>query len=270
MSNPWFQFFHSDWISGTRRLSPTARAIYIDVLCMIYSAGGPIERDDVSMARECAVTLGTFKKAIAELIRQRKFEEVDGKIFNEKAAKSIEKADKKSESSSRAADKRWNEFRQGKQQSKNADALPTHEERICESDASTTTTTTRIEDGIRRAGEESQILEWKLRDAAGWQNQPAPNLFVTGQIQALIDNGAILEIDVLSTVRALAPKVRSPTSWNYFISPIAQARDDRLAAGKLKFEGKPNGTKPKKQHPIDIAADKFMAELGLEPTEFNS
>ena len=31
-----------------------------------------------------------------------------------------------------------------------------------------------------------------------------------------------------------------------------------------------NSGKTKRQHPIDIAADKFMAELGLEPTEFNS
>jgi hypothetical protein len=58
-------------------------------------------------------------------------------------------------------------------------------------------------------------------------------LAVTGSVQALIDQGADLEIDVLPTIKALAPKARGRTSWKYFLNAIAQARDDRIAAAKI-------------------------------------
>ena len=74
-------------------------------------------------------------------------------------------------------------------------------------------------------------LETKLREAAGWQSQPAPNLYVTGEIAALIAAGAILETDVLPVVKAHAPRVRRPSSWRYFVPIIQDAMQARLAAG---------------------------------------
>ncbi len=83
---------------------------------------------------------------------------------------------------------------------------------------------------LARARDDSAILEARLREAAGWQSEPAPKLAVTGPIEALIQSGAILEVDILPTVKAIAPKARSRTSWQYFVKAIQQARDDRLAA----------------------------------------
>ena len=77
------------------------------------------------------------------------------------------------------------------------------------------------------------ILEPQLREAAGWQNEPAPMLAVTGEIQALIDAGADLETDVLPIVRALAPKATSRTSWRFFLAAIARQRDQRIAAATI-------------------------------------
>ena len=79
--------------------------------------------------------------------------------------------------------------------------------------------------------EASGELEAKLREAAGWQQQPHPNLAVTGPIEELIASGAILERDVLPVIRAHAPRVRRPTSWRYFIPIIQEAVQTRLAAG---------------------------------------
>lgn len=76
-------------------------------------------------------------------------------------------------------------------------------------------------------------LETELREAAGWQNEPAPNLAVTGAVAALINAGADLDLDVLPTVRAIAPQARSRTTWKYFLGAIAQARDDRIAASQI-------------------------------------
>lgn len=76
-------------------------------------------------------------------------------------------------------------------------------------------------------------LETQCRKAAGWESEPAPMLAVTGPIQSLIDAGADLELDVLPTIRALAPQCRRPSTWKYFVGAIAQARDDRIAAAKI-------------------------------------
>lgn len=76
-------------------------------------------------------------------------------------------------------------------------------------------------------------LESQLREAAGWQSEPAPMLAVTGEVQALIDAGADLEADVLPVVRAIAPKATSRTSWRFFLAAIARQRDQRIAASKI-------------------------------------
>lgn len=104
----------------------------------------------------------------------------------------------------------------------------------------TTTNTNRIEsdrptpDIPSRPGSAALgDLETRLRLAAGWQHEPAPTLCVVGAVQALVDAGADVDLDVLPTVRALAPRVHTRTGWKYFLGAIAQARDDRLAAGTL-------------------------------------
>lgn len=87
--------------------------------------------------------------------------------------------------------------------------------------------------GSAGAREPLADLEGKLREAAGWQSEPAPKLAITGQIQALIDAGADLDLDVLPTVRAIAPQADSRASWNFFVKAIARSRDDRIAAAKI-------------------------------------
>lgn len=84
-----------------------------------------------------------------------------------------------------------------------------------------------------RARDPLATLEVKLRKAAGWQSEAAPMLSVTGEVQALIDNGADLDLDVLPVVAALAPKCGSRTSWRYFLTAIARQRDQRIAASTI-------------------------------------
>ena len=114
----------------------------------------------------------------------------------------------------------------------------------------TGTGTGKIDDEVARAREPLADLEVKLREAAGWQNEPAPKLAVTGPIAALIEAGADLETDVLPTVRAIAPQAESRTSWNYFVKAIAKARDRRIEAASVvsppETRGNHNGSKPRK------------------------
>lgn len=95
----------------------------------------------------------------------------------------------------------------------------------------------QMEDGGGNSGivarEPLAHLESQLREAAGWQSEPAPMLAVTGEVQALIDSGADLELDVLPVVRALAPKCGNRVSWRYFLNAIARQRDQRTAAASI-------------------------------------
>lgn len=93
-----------------------------------------------------------------------------------------------------------------------------------------TDTDTETDEG--RVGS-ARDLEADLRNAAGWQNEPAPMLAVTGEVQALIDAGADLELDVLPVVKALAPRCSGRTTWRYFLNAIARQRDQRIAAASI-------------------------------------
>jgi len=115
-----------------------------------------------------------------------------------------------------------------------------HRQRKCNGDATLQQrdatppyTETDTDSGRVSAREPLADLEHRLREAAGWQSEPAPMLSVTGEIQALIENGADLETDVLPVVKALAPKCGNRTSWRYFLSAIARQRDQRIAASTI-------------------------------------
>jgi hypothetical protein len=75
-----------------------------------------------------------------------------------------------------------------------------------------------------------QILESKLRDAAGEKMQPHGG-FVVGPVMELIRLGADVDLDVLPTIRAVAARLKRPArSWDYFVPAIQDAMDKRKAA----------------------------------------
>lgn len=97
-----------------------------------------------------------------------------------------------------------------------------------------------------KAGVASSDLESKLREAAGWQNEPHPGLFVTGCIEALIAKGASLDADVLPVVRGRAPSAK-PVGWKYFVGPIEDAMASRRSAATGPPSKQFNGaSQPKK------------------------
>lgn len=91
--------------------------------------------------------------------------------------------------------------------------------------------TTHKEDSSSSSSARDLLAE--LRKAAGWEQEPHPNLFITGPIEALLQNGVDLDLDVLPTIRAIAPQAGSRTTWKYFLKAIVRARNDRLAAISL-------------------------------------
>lgn len=92
--------------------------------------------------------------------------------------------------------------------------------------------------GARDASRETEIphtdqfsvLEKLLREAAGWEREPHPNLMIVGPAAAAIAGGVDLDLDLLPAARAHGPKLRNRTSWNYIIQCAITNRNQRLDA----------------------------------------
>lgn len=66
MSSPAFQFYPGDWIISTRRLSPDARCVHIDLLAFGWEDDG-IPDDPCVLASMCAMTPARFRRAWTEI-----------------------------------------------------------------------------------------------------------------------------------------------------------------------------------------------------------
>lgn len=132
---------------------------------------------------------------------------------------------------------------------------PTYEEllvalRAAGRSATITETDTELEvdaaQSRKRSRAELDRLEADLREAAGFQTNPSPGLFVLAPILGLLDIGYDIEADILPTVRAVASRMKRPArSWDYFVEPIREAIADRQAVaarGRAPPGKQSNGT----------------------------
>lgn len=155
--------------------------------------------------------------------------------------------------------------RKHRERQRNGDA--TLQQRDATPPEAETDTDTDTEGRTERPRGASATLESKLREAAGWQSEPHPGLFVTGPIEALIANGADLDRDVLPVIRGRAKGVRRPSSWAYFTGPIQDAVANRVAAGTGPPLRSVNGGKTEPKQTLE----QLMAETGWKPgTKFNA
>ena len=82
-----------------------------------------------------------------------------------------------------------------------------------------------------RGKSDLESMSDKLLEAAGEKIQPHGSI-VLAPILGLIDAGCDLETDILPTIRARAAKLTRPAgSWAYFVQPIREAYEARIAAG---------------------------------------
>lgn len=257
----WYKRDPDAALTGMMQLTLEERGAYNTVLDLIYSRANRLEDDDYMIAGFCRVDVRIWRRIRAKLIKEEKLYIEDGFVRNERADSEVIKASKLIENASAAgkasAEKRRRsrgdavqhtplstaasvmdapqqpadgqagkcDVAQNENNGIATSGVSTDTQRACQQSTTTTTSTSRA----KQSPLDWDILESRLREAAGWQSEPHPNLRVVGQIAALIDSGADLERDVLPIVKAKAPLVRKRTSWNFFIDPIKEARDKRLA-----------------------------------------
>ena len=126
--NPFFQFYPSDWLAGTRGLTASETGVYITLIAMMYESEAPIPNDHKRLARLCGSTPAAFKKIVEGLLETGKLSLDDRGFFNSRVEIEIEKRSKKRLSATESANARWKKT-DIKQRPENANASKTQCER---------------------------------------------------------------------------------------------------------------------------------------------
>lgn len=219
MTNQWFRSWHGaptdpKWLGIARRANVAPGIVAAVVWALLDRASQANPRG--SVAGYDADGLACFMGCEAEQIDKIVAVLHEKEVLTDNTFTGWEKHQPKREDGSAERAKEWRERKR------------THTTAHDRNRPTDTDTDTEL--GETTAREDSALIERKLREAAGWERETAPNLFVTGPIEALIANGADLELDVLPVIRGLAPKVRRPSTWNYFVGAIQDAVAARRAA----------------------------------------
>lgn len=150
MSDPWFKFYPSDWLSGTRGLTPAETGVYITLVCMMYENDGQLARpdgnqdakggakqdtkqdakrganQDTRLARRCGCTSAAFKKILANLLAERKFIENNGFLTNERVQKELAERSNRIQKTSDAAHHKWSKTRGNGEQNQAQTSAPAY------------------------------------------------------------------------------------------------------------------------------------------------
>lgn len=237
----YYPFHIGDYAKKTRHLSWDEDMAYRRLMDVYYLKEGPLPSDKASIYR-LVMASSKVQRAAVDVVLKEFFVLAEGGFSNDRCDEELSRWKEKEKKATSSANARWKNADAMRTQCEgNANAMRSQCERNANHNHNHNQEPDKKEDGIgTRAREPRADLETKLREAAGWQSEPAPMLAVTGAVQSIIDSGASLDLDVLPAVRALAPSARSRTSWKYFLSAIAQARDDRIAASKIISTPLPN------------------------------
>lgn len=106
---PWFRFFPSDWLGGTRGLTSSETGIYITLIAMMYERDGWLDANHSRLARLCGASNSAFSKAIETLLSDEKIIEKEGAYSNERVLEELSYRSKKETLARRAAKSRWQE-----------------------------------------------------------------------------------------------------------------------------------------------------------------
>lgn len=108
-------FYPSNWLAGTRGLTPAETGIYITLVCMMYERQAPLPFDYVRLARMCNCPAGTFKKILSVLLDEHKLTETPEGLWQRRVEKEIaaakEAIGEATDRAKRAADARWSKNR---------------------------------------------------------------------------------------------------------------------------------------------------------------
>lgn len=239
-------------LAGMAELTLKQRGAYNSLLDALYAADGDLPDDDLRIARMISCHWREWATVKRELIEVGKVWTEGGKIYAKRVQETVKEASEFSQKQSKRASEGWQKRK--KDNEINDEPMPPGN-----ANTPTAIATATEDSSLHSAGaREWAKLEGQLRQAAGWAQEPSPNLFVVGPIAELVKSGADLDLDVLPVVRALAPKVTGKPNWKYFVGPIRDAMRARTEATKHQpqrkhFNGTSSSNRPTLEDSIDTA-----------------
>ena len=223
---PYMNLYVADYLSDTAHLTTLEHGAYMLLLFNYWQRGEALPGDDRKLARIAHLTDAEWHDIRPSLVDF--FVEQDGRWRHARVERELAsfrtKAEKASNAGRASAQRRSNGRSTDVEQTFNHTDTDTDKPK----DNPEAAQHGSPRDAALRLDENS--LEGKLRTAADWWHN-APKLSLVQPIQALIDRGADLDLDVIPTVRAYAEQAGSRTSWKYFVGPITDAWKARIAAG---------------------------------------
>lgn len=281
-SRPWMKFYPRDWRGdqALRAVSLTARGLWIECLCLMHEAeprghlllnGKKVAVD--TLARMVGASSDEVSAAMLELQSAGVFTLAKNGVVTSRRMIQDEKAAKEG---SKAVRKRWEQAAENKRQSADPNRS---EHRGATSPPSTQRPEARVQRGSTTSPQQLGMgsewgsgetvdatrvfdrstadgLEARLRQAAGYEQNPAPNLFVIGPIEALISEGFDLEAEILPAIRSKAMSMPKPAqSWAFFVPVIREARDRSQRGGR----GGRSGDVPDMDADLDRARQRIEA-----------
>lgn len=123
MSDPYVNFYTSDFLGGTSGMTAATKGVYITLLCQMYESEAPLTQDWEILARRAGCTKSAFKKAVEVLVDDGKLTVSEAGIWSSKCDKHIALRRERQNSASAAAKKRWEKIKQ-KQCGGDKGALP--------------------------------------------------------------------------------------------------------------------------------------------------
>ena len=280
---PWFKFYQEKWLEDTRVLTPEARGLYVDVLALIYKAGGPIDDDVGRVAHYMHVHVRVWKRVRSALLAHGFLYLAEGKLHQKRAQSVLaergqaaeEEADESPIIPGLFADhsatkgpklgKKSNVIKADFAQSQSSKSLDIEVETPTKVESVASGKTTLL------AGLTLKEFSDKLMEAGGSAlANPAsyPSILMVQTPIAWLNGGCDLELDILPTIRAKAAS-RPPGSistWNYLTKAVAEAKARREAGLPPVDPARPREAqgRPSRRAPEVVAQSSALADQVLQ------
>jgi len=223
---PWFKCFPTDWLEGTRGLTPEQRGVYIDCLCLIYRDDKPLPDNGADgekrMAFALHISTRLWRSVRKALINSGKLIETPDGLINVRAQVEI------GSRSVQPRVERESAAKNGK----------TPEVSTC---ARARSQTSESDTELEREGsavaappskpDSKSLYERLITAANGALDNPVncQGLLNTAVPQMWLERGADLDRDVIPTLEAAGVKHcgKRIRDWSYFTGMVAETKTKR-------------------------------------------
>lgn len=251
---PYMPLYVADYLADTAHLSALENGAYLMLIMNYWQRGNPLPSGDAQLARIARLTPEEWqavRPALAEFFTEENGQWIHGRIEVE-LAKVKDKSTKASNAGKASAKRKVNKRSTDVEQTFNHTDTDRLDDVGCaREDVSRETIPPPTDD---MAG-----VERLLRQAAGWEREPHPNLFVLGPVMAALDNGVDLNLDLIPAARAYGPQITSRSSWDYILKAAVTAKNKRL--GAASDAARPISVRPGKTHHAKPSTADFVSEF---------